>query len=131
MTTIDVDVDNKMRKREILTFLFSKPEQQSDLFQKIINKDLVKMKKLTEKSDDPNLQICTDFLNEEIYNSKLAEIKRQTDVLKDQMVAHANGKKHPSLLSIIERKLFIIELQLDIGVYNLLKNNNVKFYFDV
>lgn len=131
MTTIIVDIDNKMRKREILTFLFAKPEKQSELFRKIINKDLVRMKQLTEKSDDTNLQICTDFLNEEIYNSKLLEIKRQTDVLKDQMIAQAKGEKHPSLLSIIERKLFIIELQLDIGVHNLLKNNNVKFYFEV
>jgi hypothetical protein len=131
MTTTIVETDNKMRKRDLLTFLFAKPENQSELFQKIINKDLVRMKKLTEKSDDTHLQICTDFLNKEIYNSKLLEIKRQTDVLKDQMTAQAKGEKHPSVLSIIERKLFIIELQLDIGVHNLLKNNNLKFYFDV
>jgi hypothetical protein len=133
MATTIVELDNKQRKREILTFLLSKPEEQSKLFEKIINKDLIRMKQILDsnKDSDPNLQICTDFINEDIYQCKLREIKRQTDMLKDQMVAHVNGIKHPSLLSIIERKLFIIELQLDIGVYNLLKNNNVKFYFDV
>ncbi len=131
MATTIVELDNKLRKREILTFLFSKPDDQSKLFQKIINKDLLRMKQLMEPNPDPNLQICTDFINEEIYQSKLKEIKSQTDILKDQMIAQVKGVKHPSLLSIIERKLYIIELQLDIGVYNLLKNNNVKFYFDV
>jgi hypothetical protein len=131
MATTIVELDNKQRKREMLNFLFAKPENQSELFRQIINKDLIRMKQLTEKSEDPNLQICTDYLNEDIYQCKLREIKRQTDMLKDQMIAHVKEEKHPSLLSIIERKLVIIELQLDVGVYNLLKNNNVKFYFDV
>ena len=131
MATTIVELDNKQRKREIVTFLFAKPEDQSKLFQQIINKDLLRMKQLTIPSSDTNLQVCTKFINEEIYQSKLKEIKRQTDMLKDQMIAHVNGVKHPSILSIIERKLFIIELQLDVGVYNLLLNNNVKFYFDV
>ncbi len=131
MATTIVELDNKQRKREILTFLFSKPENQSELFSRIINKDLIRMKQLLEPSNDSNLQVCTDFINEDIYQCKLREIKRQTDILKDQMIAHVNGVKHPSVISIIERKLYIIELQLDIGVYNLLKNNNVKFYFDV
>ena len=58
------------------------------------------------------------------------------------MVAQSNGKEYPSIVSIIDRKLFIMELQLDVGVYHLLQNNNVsaynllenknvKFYFDI
>jgi hypothetical protein len=70
-------------------------------------------------------------LNEMIYESKLKEIKRQTEVLKEQMIAQANGTKYFSTISIIERKLYIVELQIDVGVHNLLKNNNVKFYFQV
>ena len=130
MATTDVET-NKMRKHEILSFLFAKPEIQSELFRRIINKDLIRMKELKGIPIDSNLQLCTEFINDEIYNSKLKEIERQTTILKEQMIAHSNGVKHRSILSIIERKLYIIELQLDIGVYNLLKNNNVKFYFDV
>ena len=130
MATTDVET-NKMRKHEILSFLFAKPEIQSELFRRIINKDLIRMKELKGIPIDSNLQLCTEFINDEIYNSKLKEIERQTTILKEQMIAQSNGVKHRSILSIIERKLYIIELQLDIGVYNLLKNNNVKFYFDV
>jgi hypothetical protein len=47
------------------------------------------------------------------------------------MIAYKNGIKHNSLLSVIERKLYIIELQIDIGVYSLLYNKSVKFYFEI
>ncbi len=46
------------------------------------------------------------------------------------MIAQSKGIKHPSMIPIIDRKLFIVEMQIDIGVYNLIQNKNVKFYFD-
>ncbi len=124
--------DNKERKRTLLTFLLAKPEEQSTLFKQIVYKELIKMKEyLAEASKDVDLYDYTKQLNEEIYNSKIKAIETQTKVLKEQMLAQANGTKHPSLISIIDRKLYIIELQLDIGVHNLIQNKNVKFYFDV
>jgi hypothetical protein len=65
-----------------------------------------------------------------IYEGKLKGVEEQTKVLKEQIEAQANGTKHPSHISIIDRKLFILEMQLDIGVYNLINNKGVKFYFD-
>ena len=130
MTTV-IESDNtfKERKRTILTFLFATAKEQPILFRQIINKELLKRKQIMENASD-NSEI-NEYLNEVIYNSKLKEINIQTEMLKQQMIATANGSKHPSILSIIERKLYIIEMQIDIGVYNLLKNNNVKFYFEV
>ncbi len=124
--------DPKSRKRELLTFLFSSADKQSDLFRKIINKALVERKRFIDKyPQNDELKEYDIQLNDMIYESKLKEIKRQTDTLKEQMIAQANGTKYPSVISIIERKLYIVELQIDIGVHNLLKNNNVKFYFQV
>jgi hypothetical protein len=121
----------KERKRTLLTFLLGKPEEQPTLFRQIINKELIKMKEFINSIKDSELYENTSQLNDEIYNSKLKEIENQTKILKEQMTAQSNGIKHPSFISIIDRKLYIIELQLDIGVYNLIQNKNVKFYFDV
>ena len=119
------------RKRELLTFLFAKPKDQSVLFHAIINKELVKMKEFIDsRSKDEELQKYNKQLDYMIYEGKLKGIEAQTKVLKEQMKAYANGTKHPSMISIIERKLFIVEMQLDIGVYNLLNNKDVKFYID-
>ena len=119
------------RKRELLTFLFAKPKDQSVLFRAIINKELIKMKEFMDsRSKDEELQRLNEKLDYMIYEGKLKGVEEQTKVLKEQMVAHANGTKHPSLISIIDRKLFIIEMQLDIGVYNLLNKKDVKFYFE-
>ncbi len=124
--------DAKERKRTLLTFLFAKPEEQSKLFKQIVYKELIKMKEFYEiASKDTELYDYTKQLNEEIYNSKLKGIETQTNVLKEQMLAQSNGTKHSSLISILDRKLYIIELQIDIGVYNIIQNKNVKFYFDV
>ncbi len=122
---------NIERKKELLTFLFAKPTEQNQLFRNIINKELVKMKEHIEtRPDDEQLKIYNQQLDEMIYESKLKAIETQTKVLKEQMIAQVNGTKHPSILSIIERKLFIIEMQLDIGVYNLIQKKNVKFFFE-
>jgi hypothetical protein len=119
------------RKKELLTFLFAKPQDQPRLFRNIINKELDKMKEhIDSRPDDEELKKYNKQLDEMIYQSKLKGIEEQTRVLKEQMIAKANGNKHPSIISIIERKLFIVEMQLDIGVYNLIQNKNVKFYFE-
>jgi hypothetical protein len=122
---------NHERKRELLTFLLGSKETQSELFSKIIYKDLDKFKEFMDDLDKSELGEYSKILNEDIYNSKLKEIKTQTDTLKEQMIAQANGIKYNSVVSVIERKLYIIELQIDVGIYNLYHNRNVKFYFDV
>jgi hypothetical protein len=123
--------DAHERKRTLLTFLFAKSEDQSNLFKDIIIKELNKMKEFYSiASKDTELFDYTKQLNKEIYNSKIKAIEIQTRVLKEQMLAQKNGTKHPSLISIIDRKLYIVELQIDVGVYNIIQNNNVKFYFD-
>ncbi len=119
------------RKKELLTFLFASAKEHPKLFRSIINKELVKLKEYMEiYSEDEQLKIYNNQINETIYQSKLKEINNQTKVLKEQITAQVNGTKYPSILSIIERKMFIIEMQLDIGVYNLIQNRNVKFYFE-
>jgi hypothetical protein len=124
-------MSNKERKRELLTFLFAKPKEQSTLFHAIINKELVKMKEFMDsRSKDEELQKYNKQLDYMIYESKVEGVKQQTKVLKEQIEAQANGTKHPSHISIIDRKLFIFEMQLDIGVYNLLNKKDVKFYLD-
>jgi hypothetical protein len=122
---------NNERKRELLTFLLGSKETQSELFSKIIYKDLDKFKEFMDDLDKSELGEYSKIINEDIYNSKLKEIKTQTDTLKEQMIAQANGIKYNSVVSVIERKLYIIELQIDVGIYNLYHNRNVKFYFDV
>uniref|UniRef100_A0A6C0HUU6 Uncharacterized protein n=1 Tax=viral metagenome TaxID=1070528 RepID=A0A6C0HUU6_9ZZZZ len=122
---------NYERKRELLTFLLGSKETQSELFSKIIYKDLDKFKEFMDDLDKSELGEYSKILNEDIYNSKLKEIKTQTNALKEQMIAQANGIKYNSVVSVIERKLYIIELQIDVGIYNLYHNRNVKFYFDV
>ncbi len=119
------------RKRELLTFLLGSKENQSDLFRKIIYKDLDKLKEFMNNLSKSELGEYSKILNEDIYNSKLKEINTQTAVLKEQILAQEKGIKHNSIVSIIERKLYIIELQIDIGIYNIFHNKNVKFYFDV
>ena len=122
---------NNERKRELLTFLLGSKETQSELFSKIIYKDLDKFKEFMDDLDKSEFGEYSKILNEDIYNSKLKEIKTQTNALKEQMIAQANGIKYNSVVSVIERKLYIIELQIDVGIYNLYHNRNVKFYFDV
>jgi hypothetical protein len=127
---MNTNTSNDSRKKTLLKFLLGKPEEQSTLFRQIINSELVKRKEFMEDLDPQFAQYNAE-LNDSIYNSKLKEIERQTKILKDQMKAHANNEKYPSIVSIIERKLYIVEMQIDIGIHNLLQNNNVKFYFEV
>ncbi len=122
---------NQERKRDLLTFLLGSKENQQALFRKIIYKDLDKFKEFMDNLDNSELNEYSKILNEDIYNSKLKEIKIQTDVLKEQIIAQEKGIKYNSIVSIMERKLYIIDLQLDVGVYNLYHNKNVKFFFDV
>ncbi len=122
---------HKQRKKELLTFLFAKPDEQTILFRQIINKELIKMKEhMDSRSKDELLQQYNKELDKMIYEGKLKGIEQQTKVLMEQMIATSNGVKHPSHISIIERKLFIIEMQLDVGVYNLLNNIPVKFFIE-
>jgi hypothetical protein len=125
-------MSNTDRKRELLTFLFAKPKDQPALFNAIINKELVKMKEyMEERSNNDEFKIYNTQLDNIIYEGKLKGVEEQTKILKEQMEARINGTKHPSLISIIDRKLFIFEMQLDIGVYNFLNNKKkVKFYLD-
>ncbi len=122
--------DPHNRKRTLLKFLLGSPEEQPILFRKIIYDELDKRKEFM-KNADPNFNEYNEQLNEMIYKSKLIAVENQTKILKEQMIAHAAKQKHPSIISIIERKLYIVEMQIDIGVYNLLKNKNVKYYFEV
>jgi hypothetical protein len=125
-------MSNKERKRELLTFLLAKPKDQSALFRAIINKDLAKMKEhIDARSKDEELQKYNKQLDHLIYKNKLDGIEQQTKILKEQMEAQANGIEYPSIMSILDRKLFIIEMQLSVGVYNLINNTSVKFYFDI
>ena len=109
------------RKKELLNFLLAKPIDQPKLFNIIINKHLIKIKEYMDKrSNNEELTVQNKMLDNMIYKGKIDMIKYQTKVLEEQIKSHANGIKYPSHLSIIERKLFIIELQLDVGVYNIL-----------
>lgn len=129
MTEID---SYKEYKKKILKFLFANPEEQSILFRELIDSELNRKKKNIEESvssKDPILKEMTDKLNENIHKSKLKDIECQTNILKEQMIAYSNNIKHPSHISIIERKLFIVELQIDVGIYNLLNNKTVEFIF--
>ncbi len=123
--------DYKSRKKELLTFLLAKQVEQPKLFREIINKELNKIKKyIEERSKDEKLINYNKILDKMIYESKLKEINSQTKVLKEQIIAQEKGITYPSCISIIERKLAIIEMQLDIGIYNLVNKTGVKFYFE-
>ncbi len=126
---------NQERKKELLTFLVGNNDKQPELFRKIIYKDLDKFKKFMDDASKSDMFEYTKYLNEEIYNSKMKEIKIHTAALKEQLIAEAEarkkGKKYESLIDSLDRKLYIIELQIDVGIYNLYHNKNVKFYFDV
>ena len=115
-------MNHNERKRKLLTFLLSSKEEQPILFRDIINDELKKQKEYYDEK--------LEGFNKMIYESKIDAVKYHTNILFEQMLANSNGKKYNSTLSIIERKLYIVELQLDIGIYNLLHNKNVKFYFD-
>ncbi len=133
-STTEMNIKNyesqEPRKKTLLRFLLGKPEEQSKLFREIINNELLKRQAFMKDANPLFAQYDAE-LSEMIYNSKLKEVGRQTKVLMDQIKAHANNEKYPSVVSIIERKLFIVELQIDIGIHNLLQNKNVKFYFEV
>jgi hypothetical protein len=121
---------NKERKRTLLTFLLGKSEEQPALFREIINKELLKMKEFMDDAKNTEFYDNTLQINEDLYNAKLNEIAYQTKILKEQILAQSKGVKYSSHISAVDRKLYIIELQLDIGVHNLIQNKNVKFYFD-
>jgi hypothetical protein len=124
-----MDID---RKKELLTFLLAKPKDQPKLFRAIINKELnSRIKYLHERSKDDQFECYNKMLDDMIYESKLKGIDSQTKILKEQIIATENGTKHPSLISIIERKLYIVEMQLDVGVYNIINNKSVKFCIDI
>jgi hypothetical protein len=127
MTSIEMDTYN--RKRTLLKFILGKPEEQSALFYNIIYNELDKYKEYFN-NQNPELKEYTEQFNNMLYESKLKEVEQQTRILKAHMIAQANKEKYPSVIPIIERKLYIVELQIDIGIYNLLKGNNVKYYFD-
>ncbi len=118
-------------KRSLIAFLIGNPKQQPELFRKIINKELQKMKEyINEVSKDEENSVKNKILRDAIYISKVKEIHFQTEMLKEQIIAQEKGIKHPSIISILDRKLYIVNLQLDVGVYNLIHNKHVNFYFD-
>jgi hypothetical protein len=118
----------KEYKKGILRFLFANADEQPILFRQLLYKQLIDRKEFLATAN-PELNHITNRLNEEIFNSKLREINFQTDILKTQMLNQKNGIKQTGVISIIERKIYIAELQIDIGVYNLMNNKSVKFYF--
>jgi len=110
---------NKEYKRSILKFLLSKKEEQPILFREIIDKEMLKIIDFHNSLDE--FGYLTEDLNDEIYYSKLKELDNQTRVLKEQIISQSNGTKHNSALSIMERKIYIVTLQIEIGVYKLYK----------
>jgi hypothetical protein len=118
----------KEYKKGILRFLFANADEQPILFRQLLYKQLIDRKEFFS-TVNPELKDMTDRLNDDIFNSKLREISCQTEILKTQMLNHKNGIKQTGLLSIIERKIYIAELQIDIGIHNLMNNKSVKFYF--
>ncbi len=118
----------KEYKKGILRFLFANADEQPILFRQLLYKQLIDRKEFLATAK-PELNYITDRLNEDIFNSKIREINFQTEILKKQMINQKNGIKQTSLISIIERKIYIAELQIDIGIYNLMNNKSVKFYF--
>jgi hypothetical protein len=131
--TSTIETDSKNRKRTLLKFLLGTPTEQPILFRQIINHELLKHKDYINNNSDlnSNYKEYNEQLREMIYNSKLKEVERHTKILREQMTAQAKNEKYPSIISIIERKLYIVELQIDIGIYNIIQNKNVKFYFEV
>jgi hypothetical protein len=128
-SSIDMNT-NYNRKKTLLKFLLGNQQEQPALFQAIIYNELEKRKKFMNELN-PEYNKHNDELSEIIYTSKLKEVERQTKILKEQILASTVNQKYKSYVSIIERKLYIVEMQIDIGVYNILKNKNVKFYFEV
>ena len=118
----------KEYKKGILRFLFANSDEQPILFRQLLYKQLIDRKEFLATAN-PELNYITNRLNEDIFNSKLREINFQTEILKKQMINQKNGIKQTGLISIIERKIYIAELQIDVGIYNLMNNKSVKFYF--
>jgi hypothetical protein len=119
----------KEYKKSILRFLFASADEQPILFRQLLYKQLIERKEFFATAN-PEFEDINTRLNNDIFNSKLREINFQTDILKKQMIDQKNGIKQTGLITIIERKIYIAELQIDVGVHNLLNNKHVKFYFD-
>ena len=117
-------------KKSILRFLLADSKTQSILFHDLIKKKLTKIQEfMNDNSDDPVLKEMTYNFNRIINESKIKAVERNTIVLKEQLIAKEHNIKHPSNMSIIERKIYIVELQIDIGVYNIINNKKVEFIF--
>ena len=67
--------DTKERKRILLKFLLGNPQEQSTLFNQIINKELIKYKNFMMQ-DNNDFDEYNKQLNKTIYNSKIKEIFR-------------------------------------------------------
>jgi hypothetical protein len=118
----------KEYKKSILRFLFASADEQPILFRQLLYKQLIERKEFFATAN-PEFKDIDTRLNNDIFNSKLREINVQTNILKKQMIDQKNGI-NTGLLTIIERKIYIAELQIDVGIHNLLNNKHVKFYFD-
>ena len=114
---------NNERKRKLLTFILASKEQQPILFREIIDDELKKQKEWYDEKLESFYKM--------IYDSKIEAVKSHTKILFEQMLANKNGEKYNSTLSVIDRKLYIVELQLDIGIYHLLRNNKMSFRFEI
>ena len=118
-------------KKDILRFIFANADEQPILFRKLLNKRLNEYLEGV-KNWNPEFQEQNKRLAEEIYLSKVEGINHMTIILKKQMEDYQKGIKSPPNVftsSIIEKKIFIAELQIEVGVYKLANDKCVNFFF--
>ncbi len=118
-------------KKEILRFLFANADDQPILFRKLLTKRLNEYID-SMKSWKPEFIQINKKLAEDIHKSKENAINHLTVILKKQMEDYQKGIKPPPNVfspSIIERKIFIVELQIEVGVYKLANKETVNFFF--
>jgi hypothetical protein len=118
-------------KKEILKFLFASAEEQPILFRKLLNQRLNEYLD-SKKNWIPEFEEQNKMLAKDIFLSKEESIKHLTIILKKQMEDYKKGIKPPPNVytsSIIEKKIFIAELQIEVGVYKLANDKRVNFFF--
>ena len=118
-------------KKDILRFLFASADEQHLLFRELLNKRLNEYLEGI-KNWKPEFKEQNKRLAEEIYLSKVEAINHMTIILKKQMEDYKKGIKPPPNVftsSIIEKKIFIAELQIEVGVYKLANDKRVNFFF--
>jgi hypothetical protein len=118
-------------KKNILRFLFASSDEQHLLFRELLTKRLNEYLEGI-KNWIPEFKEQNKRLAEEIHLSKVEAITHLTIILKKQMEDYKKGIKPPPNVftsSIIEKKIFIAELQIEVGVYKLANNERINFFF--